>query len=48
MGQEGIIEDNDLLFHFGDHNIDLLVLKRWNGALTQLMPSLLGHLKNND
>ena len=30
--QEVIITNNNLLFHFSDHNNDLLVLKQWKGA----------------
>ena len=28
-----IITNNNLLFHFGSHNNDLLILKQWRGAL---------------
>ena len=38
----------DLLFHGSEHNNDLLVLKQCKGALNWIMPSLLGHLENND
>ena len=31
--QEVIITNNKLLFHFGGHNNDLLVLKQWKGVL---------------
>ena len=42
----GGLENNDLLFHFSDHDNDLLAQKQWKGALNWIMPSL--HLKNND
>ena len=37
-----IITNNNLLFHFSDHNNNLLVLKQWKGALNRITPSLLG------
>ena len=45
---EVFITNYNLLFHLSGHSNDLLVLKQWKGALRQIMPSLLGLLKNKD
>ena len=41
MEREVITTNNNLLFHFGGHNNDLLILKQWRGALNRIVPSLL-------
>ena len=45
--REVVITDNNLLFHFGGHNNDLLILKQWKGALNRIVLSLLSILKSN-
>ena len=44
--QEVIITNINLLFHFGGHNNDLLVLKQWKGVFNRVMPLLLCFFKN--
>ena len=48
MEREVIITNNNLLFHFDGHNIDLLILKQWKGALNRIVPSHLSILKSNN
>ena len=40
--------NNNLLFHLSGHSNDQLVLKKWEGALNWIIPSLLDLLKNKD